>query len=86
MSDGMPSYYVLNLWQIRCRRLGLIAAERSPFSLHIATKESSEKTVVAKIKQRFTPQWWEGVLITDVEQVGRLHMIEDKPLYEGSDA
>jgi hypothetical protein len=72
----------MNLWRIECRGLSFVASERTKFSLHIATLYDNERDVVLKIKQRFTPAWWEQVLITDVVEIGKLHMIENKPLYE----
>lgn len=76
---------VMNLWRVECRHLRLCAAERTKFSLHIATKEIHEKGVVRKIKSRFTHEWWDEVLILDVIEIGKLHMIEDKALYEDAE-
>lgn len=80
---GTGRVKVMHLWRVQCRRLGYCQPDRTPFAMHIATKETSEKEVVRKIKRRFTSEWWEDVLILDVSEAGDLHMIEDQPLYEG---
>lgn len=73
---------VLNLWRVECRMLSFVASERSTFALHIATSSHNERDVVQKIRKRFTPAWWEEVLIVGVFEAGKLHMIEEAPLYE----
>lgn len=75
---------ILYLWRFDCRHLGIDGTStRHPFILHSASKQRfSEKEAVAEIKQRFTPEWWAGNLITNVTYVGELNMIAGVPLYE----
>lgn len=82
MKEESEALAVLNLWRFTIRRLALDDAGRKIFFMHLASKCSTEKQAVAKMRRRFTAEWWEGVLILAVEECGKLHMIEDQPLYE----
>ena len=74
---------VLNLWRLDIRSLGLCKTERGSMSWYLATKEMhSEKNVIAEAKKRFTSTWWDEHIITAIEYVGKLVMIDGTPLYE----
>jgi hypothetical protein len=77
--EGLP---VLNVWRFTLRSLAICRDDKKPFVMQMASRVTTEREAVSLIKRRFTPEWWEGVLIQDVERVGDLHMIEGIPLYE----
>lgn len=80
----MPSNnQVLHLWRVDIRPLRAVTAERRPFCWHVASTSSlDEKKVVDEAMKRFTPIWWAGHIITGLEYIGDLHVIEGSPLHE----
>ncbi len=83
LEKGAPmNEKVRNLWRFHCRRMAICPGDKSKFCLMLAAPVTTEKAAVALIRKRFTAEWWEGVLIQDVEEAGRLHMIDETPLYE----
>lgn len=79
----MENTKVRSLWNFRLRKLGIDNSQRAIFSLHSACRQHcTEQEAVNQIRQRFTPQWWEGYLMIEVTEVGELHMIDGEALYE----
>lgn len=82
MSDNLQDLPVLTIWLFKLRRLSVDPGNRKPFYMRSASRESAEALAVGEIRQRFTPSWWDGVIIQEVTEEGPLHMVAGVPLYE----
>jgi hypothetical protein len=73
---------VLHLWRVDIRKLNPARDEWGPFSWHIATSSEDESVAVHQARGRFTPEWWDEHIITAVEKIGKLHIIDGCNLFE----
>lgn len=71
------------LWRVTIRQLEVPFEKTKEFCWHIAAKRySSPSEIVALARNRFTPKWWETHIITDIVEIGELHIIDGENLYE----
>jgi len=77
-----PIREVLNLWRVDLRGLGYNKHSRTAFTMHVASRSSNERDVVKELRNRFEPKWWDDNIVTGLEEIGNLHMIDGIPLYE----
>jgi hypothetical protein len=77
----MPSE-VLYLWRVEIRALGITKEQKFTFCWHIATSASIETEVVRQARSRFAGEWWNGFIITAVQEIGKLHIIDGCNLFE----
>ncbi len=60
-------------WRISMRSLGLTKEDRSPFSEIILNHCTTERETVKDLRlHHFTTEWWECVLILDVQYLGEV--------------
>lgn len=69
----------LTLWRFTLRALAAVRSECKPFCEWVVLSGTiMEREAVKKAKeQKFTPAWWEGVLIQEVEYVGDIWHMEE---------
>ena len=73
------------LWRIGIRSLGFCENDRHTFYWHVAVgipQSSDEKEAVRLVRKKFTTEWWDGHLITEVVYVGTLHAVGTEVFYE----
>lgn len=76
---------IRHLWAVTLKPLSTRGEKQELFNQYIACKESlNQRMVILRLKQRFTPEWWEGYLITSIIYMGELVMFDEIPLYDRS--
>lgn len=65
--DSLPK-----LWRVTIR-----AYKSWPFHWYIVTHETQEKNVAKLAKTRFSEAWWDDHTITEITELGEVHIINN---------
>lgn len=75
---------VRELWRVTIQPIpeasGLVP--HPSFCWHIAVLHENPKSIMALARSRFTSAWWETKMIINIEEIGKLHILDGKSLYE----
>lgn len=75
---------VRELWRITIQPIPEMSGlpSKPPFYWYIAGPHETPKSIMALTRNRFTSAWWETYTITNIEEIGKLHILDRKSLYE----
>ncbi len=75
-----------SLFRVNIRELQVPFERTRELVWHVALKRySTVVDAVAAAKHRFTDRWWETHIITDIIELGELHILDGESLYEPPD-
>ena len=63
----------IKLWRVTLRRMGIVRSECEPFTVLVTNHFMTEKETVNQLRrEKFSPEWWDENLITEVQYIGNL--------------